>query len=254
MKRSGRWLIVLSVAAFFVGCGSPQEPEGGVSSTNAKGASQVAAANTVPPNEVVAMFADSIRRGDREATIKLITPLARQEIQRQNMAIDPPGSPEASYRIGEVRYLDDDRDAAYVESLWIEPSENGQPPIETEVVWAVQLEAEGWRISGLAIDMGKDQPPTLIDFENLEAAMGEEATANNQGTVAGTTPANATTANTAPAATVAAPPMTAPTAFSAPPNMSLPPANNGSPATANSGFTIPEIASPPPQQGNMQLR
>jgi hypothetical protein len=178
---------MLGLLVFTVlGCGSPQDPDAG---KNPSSGSSSTTSGILPPNEVVAMFADSIRRGDADSANKLITPLARQEISRLKMTISPPGSPDASYRIGEVRYIDEEKDAALVASMWIEPSEAGTKPVETEVVWSVRLESEGWRISGLAIDMGENVMPEIVDFEDLEAAMNQET--QPQDKVANTQP-NAT--------------------------------------------------------------
>jgi len=145
--------------------------------------------------------------------------------------------------------LDQDRDAAYVESLWIEPGTDGQPNVETEVVWAVQLEPEGWRISGLAIDMGPNEQPTLVDFENLEVDSKETSAGPMNNRVA------SEAAPTAPA-------MQTPSGFQSPSTtpavgtptnaaMSAP----ATPAPAATGFTMPEISAPQiSQPPNTQFR
>ncbi len=257
MKRSHKWFGLILVSAACVGCGGAKDPDTTANTSPTGRPVATTATASIPPNEIVEMFADCVRRGDRDAMLKLITPAARQDIQKSGQQLDPPGSPEASFKIGQVRYLDNDKDAAYVESIWIEPSETaGQPPRETEVVWAVQLELEGWRISGLAIDQGKDQPPFLLDFENLAESLTEKPTQDRvaaQGAAPGTQAAGSQPAGT-PATGFAAPPasgfsqtaaqtqagMQAPTGFTAPPP---------------NGFGVPEIASPPnAQSGNTQLR
>jgi len=185
------------------------------------------------------MFSDSIRRGDKETTIKLITLAARKEIQRRGMTIDPPGSPEASYKIGEVKFLDEDKDAAYVESVWIEPGVDGQPSQQTEVVWAVNKEPEGWRISGLAIDMGPNEQPTLVDFENLDMGVVDAPSNSPSDKVAGATAAPASNG------------------FQAPGNVAPSTnAQNASPtAPSQNGFTMPDLAAPQiSQPPNTQFR
>lgn len=237
MNRSIGILLVLVGTILPVGCGGKADPDGLANTTASNRSTPVStAAGTVPPNEIVAMFSDSIRRGDKETTIKLITLAAREEIQRRGMTIDPPGSPEASYKIGEVRFLDQDRDAAYVESVWIEPGTNGQPNVETEVVWAVQLEPEGWRISGLAIDMGPNAQPTLVDFENLEVDATESAAGPMSNRVAdGVAPAS-------PASPVMS------TGFQAPAQTAGPLAssqnNAATPVAAPTAFSMPDIQAP----------
>jgi hypothetical protein len=242
MNRSIGILLVLVGTLFTVGCGGKTDPDGSANATAGNRSTPDSASGaTVPPNEIVAMFSDSIRRGDKETTIKLITLAAREEIQRRGMTIDPPGSPEASYKIGEVRFLDQDRDAAYVESLWIEPGTEGQPNVETEVVWAVQLEPEGWRISGLAIDMGPNAQPTLVDFENLEVDSPESSVGPMNNRVA---------TETAPAG---APGFQAPPATPAS-NTAIAPSPTGVPnAATTNGFSMPgqpapQISQPPNSQ------
>jgi hypothetical protein len=252
MNRSIAILLVLIGTVLPVGCGGKADPEGASSATASNRSTPVSTgASTVPPNEIVAMFSDSIRRGDKETTIKLITLAAREEIQRRGMTIDPPGSPESSYKIGEVRFLDQDRDAAYVESIWIEPGTNGQPNVETEVVWAVQLEPEGWRISGLAIDMGPNEQPTLVDFENLEVDTKETSAGPMSNRVAGETGSN-------PSATMPQ----APNGFQAPSDASVSSTSNTTTATPApqqapeaTGFSMPTISAPQiSQPPNAQFR
>lgn len=240
MKRSIGIILMLVGIAFPVGCGGQADPNSDSSANIANKSVPVSTnPNTVPPNEIVAMFSDSIRRGDKETTIKLITLAAREEIQRRGMTIDPPGSPDASYKIGEVKFFNDDRDAAFVESMWIEPGTVGQPPQETEVVWAVQLEPEGWRISGLAIDNGPDVQPTLVDFENLEVDVAETAPAQPNQSVVGNEVSAPTSA-----------PVTA--GLQTPP---IVPSTNSTTAPSANGFTLPELGAPQiSQPPNIQFR
>jgi hypothetical protein len=247
MKCSHKWFGLILISAACVGCGGAKDPDATANATPAGRSVSTTATASIPPNEIVEMFADCVRRGDRDAMLKLITPAARQDIQKSGQQLDPPGSPEASFKIGQVRYLDNDKDAAYVESIWIEPSETaGQPPRETEVVWAVQLELEGWRISGLAIDQGKDQEPFLLDFENLAESLTEKPTQESVATQ-GAAPGNQPNGFAAPPATAVG--QTAPQTqggIQTPQGFAPPPQN---------GFGVPEIASPPnAQSGNTQLR
>jgi len=195
MKRM-MLFVVTGVFALAVGCGGNSDESTGNSvaaapSSNAAGklvnSSGISNA-IIPPNEIVAMFADSIRRGDRETVNKLITEASRLEIQKQGIDLDPPGSPDASYKIGEFRFSDEDKDAGFVESLWIEPGQDGTPPHSTEVVWGVRLENGGWRICGLAIDMGTDQPAALVNFEDLEGAVSDNTPSTDK-VASDTTPA-----------------------------------------------------------------
>lgn len=244
MKRSIGILLVLVGTAFPLGCGGKADPNGDSQATVAARATSGATA-LVPPEEIVSMFSDSIRRGDKETTIKLITVAAREEIQRRGITIDPPGSPEATYKIGEVKFIDSDRDAAYVESVWIEQGVNGQPNQETEVVWAVNKEPEGWRISGLAIDMGPNVEPTLVDFEHLDVNIVETPASSPSDKVAGAPASPAAGGFQTPGPTT---PGTA-TINNIPPNA------NPTTAPSPNGFTMPDLAAPQlSQPPNTQFR
>ena len=224
-------LVVVSAILMPIGCGGNAEQSSttaaaGVSKANGKMvAANVGSQAIIPPSEIVAMFADSIRRGDRETVNKLITDASRIEIQKQGIDLDPPGSPDASYKIGEFRYSDDEKDSGFVESLWIEPAQDGNPPLSTEVVWGVRLENGGWRICGLAIDMGKDQPAALVNFEDLEGTIVDESTSNDKVASAGQATPTAPDAITAPNITTS--PSTGAATFAVPPSqIASPPATD----------------------------
>ena len=80
--------------------------------------------------------------------------------------VQPPGSPLATYQVGRISYLDDAKDSAYVESILNEPTGNGQETKPWEIVWAVRLEGDGWKIAGFAFEISDDQAPMVVDFEN----------------------------------------------------------------------------------------
>jgi hypothetical protein len=54
-----------------------------------------------------------------------------------------------------------------VHSVWSEPNQDGTTN-QFQVVCAVQKESQGWRISGLAMEIDPNQAPMIIDFENSE--------------------------------------------------------------------------------------
>lgn len=175
-------LAMLLGAFWAVGCGGKDAPEAGAKSAPAEasaavgepkvvepsqgGAAPAVAANVMPPNEVVALFFDSMRRGDEVQTAGLLTTKAREELAKYELVVQPPGSPTATYQVGRVSFLDNDKDAAYVESILNEPTGNGQETKPWEIVWAMHLESDGWKIAGFAFEISEDQPPMVVDFEN----------------------------------------------------------------------------------------
>ncbi len=129
-----------------------------------------------PPAEVVAQFLDCLRRGDEVTTEQLLTKLAREEVAKHDLEVAPPGSPSATFQIGETREVENGR--ALVESMWTEPSTDGKDPTKTGVVFDVRLEAGGWRLAGMVIDMGADSEAIIVDFENMSGLLQPPADAS----------------------------------------------------------------------------
>src|SRR5690606_20230880 len=80
-----------------------------------------------------------------------------------DLKIAPPGSDTASFSIGPVEKIDEDK--AVVESTWSDVDVDGNPS-EEKITWALKLGDGQWRISGMAAEIGPDQPPVVMDFEN----------------------------------------------------------------------------------------
>lgn len=173
-------LVMVLGTVWAVGCGGNSAPNSGAKSTDSTaavgepnvvepsqgGSAPAVAGNVMPPNEVVALFFDSMRRGDEVQTAGLLTTKAREELAKYELVVQPPGSPAATYQVGRVSFLDNDKDSAYVESVLNEPTGNGSETKPWEIVWAMRLEAEGWKIAGFAFELSEDQPPMVVDFEN----------------------------------------------------------------------------------------
>ena len=144
------------------------------------------------PGEIVAVFLDSLRRGDENAANGVLTAQAQSELAKTDYVIQPLGTPEGNYKIGRVGFVDGDDSIGLVECVWTEPSpEAGQPPIELEIVCEVRKEAKGWRISGLAVKMTGTEEMLVLDFEDaaslqqaLEEAGGKPADPNQTPNVA----------------------------------------------------------------------
>ena len=79
------------------------------------------------------------------------------------MTISPPASETAKFTVGAIEKIDDDK--AIVESVWTDLDVDGQW-YDQRTTWALRLGNGQWRISGMAEDLGPDQEPMIIDFEN----------------------------------------------------------------------------------------
>lgn len=155
---------LLGVACLtLTGCGGSTPTAN--SSTSAK---QTAAASTptVPATDVVSQFLDEVRRGGENSQAQqLLTQLAQSELKRIGRTVEPIGSPDASFTVTRGEAVPDDPNAMLVHSVWSEPNAEGGKS-EYQVVWALQKESVGWRISGLAMEIDPAQEPIVLNFED----------------------------------------------------------------------------------------
>ena len=140
------------------------------------------------PGEVVALFLDSLRRGDENAANGVLTAQAQAELAKTEYVIQPLGTPEGKYKIGRVGFVDGDTSVGLVECVWTEPNpDQTQMPIELDIVCEVHKETQGWRISGLAVKMAGTDETLVLDFE--DAASLQQALEQAGGSSKPSTPA-----------------------------------------------------------------
>jgi len=161
--------------AMFVGCGSKTEQTAGGPAKVGEIASTPGANGTLSngqlvlpsePKEIVRVFLDAMREGKGEQLAALFSTNARAEIQKQGIKIEPPGSAQATFVIGDAA---PQGDAMLVSSLWKEPPATpGEVPQEMEVVWELRKEAAGWRVCGMAVDPGTGEEYEVVNFEKLD--------------------------------------------------------------------------------------
>ena len=158
------FVLVLICLGLVVCAGCGAEPQMAQDSA----ASPTVAADIPSPMDIVSRFLDEVRRGgDDSRANDLLTAQARQELARIGQPIQPIGSPDARFEVTRAEMIPEEEGSALVHSLWSEPNQDGTTS-QFQVVWAVQRESQGWRISGLAMEIEPNQPPIIIDFENSE--------------------------------------------------------------------------------------
>jgi hypothetical protein len=162
MKRNkvAAFLTMLALSAAGCGGGAPA-PE--------QAATSVAAAPSKdagpPPDAVVKQFLEAVKAADPLAADQLLTPAARAESEKSGMSVAPPGSPTATFEVGEVEYRKEDGETgAHVASKWSDVIE-GETRTDT-IVWILRKEAEGWRIAGMATKVFENEPPLILNFED----------------------------------------------------------------------------------------
>ncbi len=123
-------------------------------------------ASSATPQEVVHAFLDASRGGHEEFATELLSDKAREATSSQGLALDPPGSSSMVYRIGDVEFPTEDRQAAYVSSIWQEDGVASAAE-RFEVTWILRRQPEGWRIAGMASRVEAEAEPVLINFEDV---------------------------------------------------------------------------------------
>lgn len=156
-------LALLSV----VGCGKPaaDAPSAGADARASASLSPSADASnpTAAPIAATRTFLEAVRRGETDKAAGMLTPLALQMTTQNDLSFSPPGSATAQFSIVAAEMVETDK--AVVETEWSDLDADGNRVNET-IAWALRLSDRGWRISGMAAELGEDQPPLVIDFEN----------------------------------------------------------------------------------------
>lgn len=157
-----RFASVLTLSAAVIGCSGDAEPE-----QSAAAAPRATSAAVEGPQQqiqqTVTNFLEAVRQGNTNLASAQLTPLALERIRAHNMTISPPASETARFTVGDVELIDADK--AIVASIWTDLDVDGQW-YDQNTTWALRRGEGQWRISGMAEELGPDQPPLVIDFEN----------------------------------------------------------------------------------------
>jgi hypothetical protein len=137
----------------------------------------VAAAPVAPPDATAREFLEAIRVGDDKKAESLLTDLAREKTAQMDLMVAPPGSPSASYQVGEMEIIEGK--VAHVSTIWTDTGDNGKPQ-SNEFVWALRLGPQGWRVAGVAVALFPNQPPLLLDFEDPADMMRKQQMAEQE--------------------------------------------------------------------------
>jgi len=206
---------VVSIAGCQRGTGTSQSAEGEASAPLGVIADQPSAAETLgaselgasghrpskprdermpPPSAeppmVVQAFLEASRSGQDDLALELLSNKAREATGREGLALDRAGKASMVYEVGGTEFPVDDKQAAYVTSVWRDPAESeeqggslsnpssepGIVPTTTQrveeatgesvkVTWILRRQVEGWRIAGMATAVTGEEP-LLINFED----------------------------------------------------------------------------------------
>ena len=117
------------------------------------------------PIEIVSSFLEALRSGDETTAEALLTTMAREETERHDLVVRPPGTPTAKFTIGETEYVDAQQQGAHVHSIWTE-GEGSSEAVTYEIVWVLRRQEDGWRVAGMATEIIDGQRPVFLNFED----------------------------------------------------------------------------------------
>jgi RNA polymerase sigma-70 factor (ECF subfamily) len=122
-------------------------------------------AATEPAKAAVVKFLDAMKRGDEAAASGMLTSVARAKTEEVGISVAPPVPDTATYTVRDCEMVSEANDLAHVATTWADVDETGAPTSEN-IVWAVRLDPEGWRVVGMAMKIFEDMPPLLLNFED----------------------------------------------------------------------------------------
>ncbi|MFP6575592.1 MAG: hypothetical protein VB912_10595, partial [Pirellulaceae bacterium] len=107
-------------------------------------------------------FLQALCQGDADVVTQLLTEKARVETKKHQLAVQRPGTAAAQYQVGKVELVEG---GAYVNSIWSEPSADGDRH-RYEIVWVLRSQTDGWRVAGMAARIDPNRELTYLNFED----------------------------------------------------------------------------------------
>ncbi|MCH2113762.1 MAG: nuclear transport factor 2 family protein [Pirellulales bacterium] len=162
-------LLAVTAAALLIGCNQQKTER---PATPLSGDEDISAIKTV-----VRTFWESVGRGDAEAAIELLSPVAQQCIRQNRYDFVPPASETMKFTLGELEIVDGDQ--AVIDSVWTDVDGSGNTYHE-QMSLALRRVDGRWCIFGMAADMGPNEQPMVMDLESPEEFFGPQQAASSQ--------------------------------------------------------------------------
>src|SRR5688500_15091553 len=119
------------------------------------------------PDQAVHEFMMAFKNGNETRASELVSEKTRQEMERTEYGVAPPGSKEMQFKVGEVQYVPESKDLARV-ACHIDDKDAEGEDVHMDVVWFLRKEQPGWRIAGVAMQVFPDLPAVLYNFEDMD--------------------------------------------------------------------------------------
>jgi hypothetical protein len=116
------------------------------------------------PDQVCQRFLNLLQSGNRIAAENLLTRTALTATTKAGLKLEPMGGPTSTYRIGEVRYATNKQKLAHVDTYVVDKVDGN--PYEMEVTWQLHKHGDGWRISGVMLELEEGKTKDLLSLEN----------------------------------------------------------------------------------------
>ncbi len=173
MERTRPLLAGGLLTILLAGCGTAAKDQAADKSAAEPNATQ----HQPGPDRVVHDFLEAVRVGDDDAAAAMLTTLARKRTSEYGMVVAPPGSDTASFKVGKVSLVANDR--ARVQSTWTDINAQGSPHTD-RIEWLLKREKSGWRIWGLVTRVYPDLDPIELNFEQPEEMERKQAEAERE--------------------------------------------------------------------------
>jgi hypothetical protein len=173
MRRLQGWLVLITVSMALAawGCGNTDKPAENKGDNSATPDQKDAApkgnqsAKAKEPKQVMQEFLEAVRSGSDDRANSMLSKLAREKMAEIDLRLQPPASDTAQFSIDEVKFLDDNKEAAHVATTWTDQGPEGTP-ISDKIVWAMRKDPEGWCIVGMGANLIPDDDPVVFNLEN----------------------------------------------------------------------------------------
>jgi len=165
-----KWIHSLWAACLLSGCGLAGFMLAGCSNSGPA----TTANSTEPAKATVTQFLEAVKRGDDDGARAMLTKVARAKTLEMGISVAPPMTSTATHSIRECEMVADSQDLVHVGTTWTDTDPDGFTTTEN-VVWAVRLDPEGWRVAGMATKIFDDLPPLLLNFEDPEDMIAKQA-------------------------------------------------------------------------------
>jgi len=170
-----RWALILpAIACIVMGCSKGQDGEVQISGDAAP--AELIVGPT--PEAAVKEFLEAVKSGNDDRASFMLSDAARQKTTEMEMVVAPPGSATATYEVGDVEYVTEDKDGAHVASKWTD-LQDGESHTD-EIIWILRKEAVGWRIAGMATKIFDDELPLILNFEDPEDMLRKQKLAQEE--------------------------------------------------------------------------